>query len=87
MEEAPEKAVDPTTKMDWLRIRSYCGCQSWTPLEDLFTDTSLEGFGMVWGTGALAGLIPMKFEELDIRPNKNICLFPVSRPYLHIHHN
>ena len=38
----------------------------WTPLASFATDASLEGFGMVWGTRALAGLFPLDLEELDI---------------------
>ena len=38
----------------------------WTPLISFTTDASLDGFGMVWGTRALAGLFPLEFEELDI---------------------
>ena len=38
----------------------------WTPLVSFHTDASLEGFGMVWGNRAMAGLFPMEMEELDI---------------------
>ena len=38
----------------------------WTPLVSFATDASLDGFGMVWGTRALAGLFALEFEELDI---------------------
>ena len=38
----------------------------WTPLTSFFTDASLDGFGMVWGSRALAGLFPREFDELDI---------------------
>ena len=38
----------------------------WTPLVSFSTDASLEGFGMVWGNRALAGLFPLGFEDLDI---------------------
>ena len=37
-----------------------------TPLTSFHTDASLEGFGMVWGKRALAGLFPLELEELDI---------------------
>ena len=30
------------------------------------TDASLDGFGMVWGSRALAGIFPLDFEDLDI---------------------
>ena len=38
----------------------------WTPLVSFHTDASLDGFGMVWGSRALAGLFPLEFEEVDI---------------------
>ena len=38
----------------------------WTPLVSFCTDASLEGFGMVWGSRAIAGLFPVEYEELDI---------------------
>ena len=38
----------------------------WTPLVSFSTDASLEGFGMVWGSRAIAGIFPLGFEELDI---------------------
>ena len=38
----------------------------WTPLVSFATDASLEGFGMVWGNRALAGLFPLDLEEHDI---------------------
>ena len=38
----------------------------WTPLTDFSTDASLDGFGMVWGTRALAGIFTMDYEDLDI---------------------
>lgn len=38
----------------------------WTPLVSFTTDASLDGFGMVWGRRALAGLFPIEFEEVDI---------------------
>ena len=38
----------------------------WTPLDSFYTDASLDGFGMVWGKRALAGLFPLEMEELDI---------------------
>ena len=38
----------------------------WTPLTDFYTDASLEGFGMVWGNRALAGLFALEFGDLDI---------------------
>ena len=56
----------------WLATLKQFGGESpippsvWTPLVDFYTDASLEGFGMVWGTRALAGLFPLECEELDI---------------------
>ena len=38
----------------------------WTPLTSFSTDASLDGFGMVWGSRALAGLFPVEFDEVDI---------------------
>ena len=38
----------------------------WTPLVSFATDASLEGFGMVWGHRALAGLFTLEFDHLDI---------------------
>lgn len=38
----------------------------WTPLTSFFTDASLDGFGMVWGSRVMAGLFPMEFDEMDI---------------------
>ena len=38
----------------------------WTPLTTFATDASLEGFGMVWGRRAIAGLFTSEFDELDI---------------------
>ena len=38
----------------------------WTPLVSFSTDASMDGFGAVWGSRALAGLFPMEIEELDI---------------------
>ena len=38
----------------------------WTPLVTFATDASLDGFGMVWGRKALAGIFMCEFDELDI---------------------
>ena len=38
----------------------------WTPLVSFSTDASLEGFGMVWGNRALAGIFTSEYDELDI---------------------
>ena len=38
----------------------------WTPLASFATDASLDGFGMVWGSRAVAGLFPLEYEDVDI---------------------
>ena len=38
----------------------------WTPLTTFHTDASLDGFGMVWDSRAIAGLFPLETEGLDI---------------------
>ena len=38
----------------------------WTPLVSFSTDASLDGFGMVWGSRALAGVFASEFDNLDI---------------------
>ena len=38
----------------------------WTPLTSFSTDASLDGFGMVWGNRAMAGLFAADFNDLDI---------------------
>ena len=38
----------------------------WTPLTAFSTDASLEGFGMVWGSRAIAGIFTSEYDELDI---------------------
>ena len=38
----------------------------WTPLVSFSTDASLDGFGMVWGSRALAGTFTSEFDDLDI---------------------
>ena len=38
----------------------------WTPLVSFATDASLDGFGMVWGNRAMAGLFPLEFDDVDI---------------------
>ena len=44
----------------------------WTPLVSFSTDASLEGFGMVWGARALAGIFPHDLDELDINQKEMI---------------
>ena len=61
----------------WLKTLQAFGGMSlippavWTPLVSFSTDASLEGFGMVWGTSALAGLFPLELEELDINKKRD----------------
>ena len=38
----------------------------WTPLVCFSTDASLDGFGMVWGKRAIAGIFSIEFDHLDI---------------------
>ena len=62
----------------WMRALQLYGGKAaippavWTPLISFATDASLEGFGMVWGTRALAGLFPIEFEEMDINKKEMI---------------
>ena len=44
----------------------------WTPLVAFYTDASLDGFGMVWGSRAMAGLFPLEFDNLDISKKEMI---------------
>ena len=44
----------------------------WTPLVSFATDASLEGFGMVWGSRAMAGLFPLECDELDINKKEMV---------------
>ena len=46
----------------------------WTPLTSFYTDASLEGFGMVWGSRALAGIFPLEFEDLDINKKEMLAV-------------
>ena len=46
----------------------------WTPLVSFSTDASLDGFGMVWGSKALAGLFPLELEELDINKKEMLAV-------------
>ena len=52
--------------LDKSRGKSPIPPSVWTPLVSFHTDASLEGFGMVWGSRALAGLFPLELEHLDI---------------------
>ena len=44
----------------------------WTPLVSFYTDASLDGFGMVWGKRALAGLFPLELDDLDINKKEMV---------------
>ena len=44
----------------------------WTPVTSFYTDACLEGFGMVWGRRALAGIFMDKHEDLDISKKEMI---------------
>ena len=52
--------------LDQSRGKSPIPPSVWTPLVSFHTDASLDGFGMVWGSRALAGLFPLEQEHLDI---------------------
>ena len=64
----------------WLRtLESFKGKATippavWTPLASFATDASLEGFGMVWGSKAIAGLFPLEFEDLDINKKEMLAV-------------
>ena len=51
----------------------------WTPLASFYTDASLEGFGMVWGDRAIAGLFPMDLEDLDITKKEMVTVMAVIK--------
>ena len=44
----------------------------WTPLVSFYTDASLEGFGMVWGSRAMAGIFSLGLEDLDINKKEMV---------------
>ena len=44
----------------------------WTPLVSFYTDASMDGFGMVWGSRAMAGLFPLELEHLDINCKEKV---------------
>ena len=46
----------------------------WTPLTSFSTDASLEGFGMVWGRRALAGIFTSEFDDLDISKKEMLAI-------------
>ena len=57
-----------------LKGRSAIPPSVWTPLASFHTDASLEGFGMVWGNKAIAGLFPLELEDLDISKKEMITI-------------
>ena len=67
----------------WLRTLESCKGKApipptvWTPLTSFATDASLDGFGMVWGRKALAGIFPLEFEDYDIN-NKEMLAIMVA---------
>ena len=63
----------------WQTLKAFKGTAAippavWIPLTSFSTDASLEGFGMVWDTRALAGLFPLEFEELDITKKEMVAV-------------
>ena len=71
----------------WLRtLESYGGKSTippevWTPLVAFSTDASLEGFGMVWGDRAIAGLFPLEFEDLDINKKEMLTVMAAVKQW------
>ena len=65
-EEAKKDVLWWLKTLETFRGKSPIPPAVWTPLVSFSTDASLDGFGMVWGSRALAGLFPLEFEELDI---------------------
>ena len=58
--------------LDTLRGKCQIPPEVWTPLTSFATDASLDGFGMVWGSRALAGVFPSDFDELDINKKEMV---------------
>ena len=62
----------------WLRtlkeFKGKCSIPAsvWLPLTTFSTDASLDGFGMVWGKRALAGIFTYEFDHLDISKKEMI---------------
>ena len=46
----------------------------WNHLVEFSTDASLEGFGMVFGRKAIAGIFTSEFEELDINSKEMLAI-------------
>ena len=55
----------------------------WTPLTSFCTDASLDGFWMVWGSRALAGLFPMECKELDINKKEMLVVMAGIKHWFH----
>ena len=55
-----------------------------TPLTSFHTDASLEGFGIVWGRRALAGLFPLELEDLDITKKEMVTVMVAVKHFLRI---
>ena len=55
----------------------------WTPLVSFATDASLDGFGMVWGKRAIAGLFPLEFEDLDINKKEMITVMAAVKHWFY----
>ena len=55
----------------------------WTPLVSFYTDASLDGFGMVWGSRAMAGLFPLELEELDITKKEMVTVMVAVKHWFH----
>ena len=53
----------------------------WTPLTSFYTDASLEGFGVVWGKRALAGLFPMELDKLDITKKEMVTVMAAVKHF------
>ena len=62
----------------------------WTPLVSFSTDASLEGFGMVWGSRAMAGLFPMEFDDMDINKKEMLVVMAAIKHWFedlaNLHH-
>ena len=53
----------------------------WTPLVSFSTDASLEGFGMVWGKRAIAGIFPLDFDDLDINKKEMLTVMAAIKQW------
>ena len=55
----------------------------WTPLTSFYTDASLEGFGMFWGSRALAGMFTSEFDSLDITKKEMLTVMAGIKHWFH----